>query len=185
MRFTSCEVRHYPHGIAVFGALPLGEMAGHTTTWKKEYGMRFMRADLAHALRASLVVVKSDAEAKVWLSGLGATKDNPDWLKSGDCGLSSETIYAVLANHPDIFARGSFSMCAPMDAEDFGKCHRLLARYPEWKSQLHKVAIACREFIPLVPAWDELTALYVGGQFREVSLRLRELSRPVALHPGA
>lgn len=77
-----------------------------------------------------------------------------DWLMSDDTGTSSKTICAVITgssmNYPDV----------PHDPSDFGRCHRLLSLFPEWRPRLHEVAEKYPMWGPMVAAWDELTALY-------------------------
>ena len=77
-----------------------------------------------------------------------------DWIISGDTGASSKTIFAVMVGsktvRPDV----------PHDPSDFGRCYRLLALFPEWRSRLHEVAEKYPMWGPLIGAWDELSALY-------------------------
>ena len=48
---------------------------------------------------------------------------------------------------------------APHDPDDFGRCHRLLQAFPEWRSRLDEMR-AHPGWGPLVDAWSELEALY-------------------------
>lgn len=77
-----------------------------------------------------------------------------DWLLGGDTGVSSKTICAVMTGSkmkgPDV----------PHDPSDFGRCHRLLILFPEWRARLHEMAEQFPMWGPMVEAWDELTALY-------------------------
>lgn len=168
------EIREYPKGIAVFGAIPLDMFGTLTKTWAKR-GFKLLFVPLAEALGATFVVVRSEADGKAWLKELGYGPENPDWLKSGDVGVSSKTIYATFTGQWHIFGRGMADGGAPHDADDFGRCHRLLKRYPEWVSRLSEVAEKCPAFAPLVPAWAELDALFVAGDFKAVSERIRWL----------
>lgn len=66
----------------------------------------------------------------------------------------------------------------PYDPEDFGRCHRLLFAFPEWRARLPEVAARYPEWVPFVAAWDELAALYVegeGGQAPKLYRRMREI----------
>jgi hypothetical protein len=76
------------------------------------------------------------------------------WIRNGDTGTSSETIWSVLSGHP------VKSYGIPYDPADFGRCYRLLTVMPEWRGRLHLVAAKFPKWEPLVAAWDELTALY-------------------------
>lgn len=81
-----------------------------------------------------------------------------EWLLSDDTGISSKTILAVMTLSrpqgtrwwPDV----------PHDPSDFGRCYRLLQKFPQWRRRLHEVADAYPMWGPMVAAWDELTALY-------------------------
>lgn len=80
-----------------------------------------------------------------------------EWLLSGNTGVSSKTICAVMTGSKK---GGSFSADVPYDPSDFGRCHRLLQQFPEWRDRLPEVAAAYPIWGPMVAAWDELTALY-------------------------
>lgn len=76
-----------------------------------------------------------------------------DWIGCGDTGLSSIAIWA----HFTGAARG---MDAPLDPSDFGRCHRLLAKFPEWRARIGEMA-GYRPWKRLAPRWDELEALFL------------------------
>jgi hypothetical protein len=82
-----------------------------------------------------------------------------EWIASGDTGLSSETIWHVLSGRP--FPSKHFRPSKPMDPADFGRCHRLLDKIPEWRARLPEVAAKYPAWSALVGAWDELTELYL------------------------
>lgn len=80
------------------------------------------------------------------------------WLRNGDTGLSSETIWSVMmGQYP---SRQHWRPTTPSDPSDFGRCYRLLEVMPEWRGRLEEVAEKYPEWRGLVDAWDELTALY-------------------------
>lgn len=78
------------------------------------------------------------------------------WLRNGDTGVSSETIFSVMTGHP-VRDYGY-----PYDPADFGRCYRLLKVMPSWRARLPEVASRFPEsaWPQLVAHWDELTALY-------------------------
>lgn len=84
-----------------------------------------------------------------------------DWLLSGDTGISSKTICAVMVGSK---VTGSFGPDVPHDNGDFGRCYKLLALFPEWRARLHEVAEQFPMWGPMVEAWSELTALYEKQQ---------------------
>ena len=78
-----------------------------------------------------------------------------EWIVSGDRGMSSETIWAVMmGTRPE---RPS----TPWDPDDFGRCHRLLMAIPEWRERLPEVAAVYPEWTALVEHWDEMVFLYL------------------------
>jgi hypothetical protein len=84
-----------------------------------------------------------------------------EWLDGPDTGQSSMAIVAAvteinLARYGDAARVGR----TPNDPSDFGRCYRLLKRFPDLYTQLAKVALKYPHWAPYVRAWDELTALY-------------------------
>ncbi len=82
-----------------------------------------------------------------------------EWLKSRDTGISSLTIFEVMTGinlrpgiliHPDL----------PYDPSDFGRCYRLLNKFPEWRVRLPEVAKLYPTWSGLIDNWAELTTLY-------------------------
>jgi hypothetical protein len=90
------------------------------------------------------------------LNDVSPTQEQWEWVISDDTGLSSKTIWSTLTGQvlPRLWAS------VPWDSADFGRCYRLLMRFPEWRARLPEVAAAHSEWKPLVARWDELTALY-------------------------
>lgn len=78
-----------------------------------------------------------------------------EWMMSGDTGISSKTICAVMTGCRNI---GGADL--PHDPDDFGRCYRLLILFPEWRPHLQEVADIFPIWGPMVRAWDELTELY-------------------------
>ena len=76
------------------------------------------------------------------------------WIRNGDTGVSSETIWSVMTGCPVRYAD------IPYDPSDFGRCYRLLKIMPSWRARLPKVAERYPKWGPMVEAWEELTALY-------------------------
>lgn len=104
--------------------------------------------------------------------------ESPDaWLTSGDVGISSATIWSVMTGRP--FPLRHFWPDTPCDPDDFGRCHRLLDRFPEWRARLDEVAEWYPNWKPLVREWDRMTALYLRdqptGRCAELYALMREL----------
>ena len=84
------------------------------------------------------------------------------------------TIWACLTGHGTESVMGDDGG-VPYDADDFGRCHRLLERLPEWRDRLPEVAAVVPAWAPLVVAWNELTRLYTTNERRMLDVRLREV----------
>jgi hypothetical protein len=97
------------------------------------------------------------------------------WFQGSDTGTSSMTIWSVMTGlavrHTDV----------PHDPDDFGRCYRLLQRFPEWSTRLDEVAAKFPAWGPLVRAWPELTRRYERALARNLKRapkmyrRIREL----------
>jgi len=106
------------------------------------------------------------------------------WLRSGDTGISSETIWSVMMGEPPPRYGGSI----PYDPADFGRCHRLLTLFPEWRARLPEVEAHDPMWGPLVREWDALTALYLEelptGEGRKLWARMQELEDEARILAG-
>ena len=79
------------------------------------------------------------------------------WIRSGDTGTSSKTIWYVMMGLP---WADSWGPSPPWDPDDFGRCYRLLVEFPQWRERLGEVAARYRSWGPLVREWARLTDLY-------------------------
>lgn len=114
-------------------------------------------------------VMRSCLDAKV------LTKD--EWWRCKDTGTSSKTIWLMMTGR--FHQHQSEPTGAPHDPDDFGRCYRLLKRFPEWRVQIVDMG-----FVPgwekLAENWGELEALYEeelpSGKCAKLYARMRELS---------
>ena len=90
------------------------------------------------------------------------------WIDGNDTGTSSETIWHILTQLPGKVFKYGF----PRDADDFGRCARLIEFIPEWATRLGEVAERCSEWKPIVANWDRLTDLYACGEARKLDALL-------------
>jgi len=81
-----------------------------------------------------------------------------EWLKGPDTGTSSRTIVAAI--HGSWGWGGVERGSVPCDPDDFGRCHRLLERFPELRADFPTVATKYPEWAPFVREWPKLEALY-------------------------
>ena len=80
-----------------------------------------------------------------------------EWLNTGARGISSETIFEVMADHD--LGMGRWRWCTPQDPSDFYRCYLLIQLFPEWKSELHKVSDKHPHWKPIIDNWDKLCSL--------------------------
>ena len=72
-----------------------------------------------------------------------------EWLALRDDGLSSRCIAAVMCGTKH---DGSY----PRDGDDFGRCERLLERYPAWRQRFHEMREVGPIWCALVDQWTEI-----------------------------
>ena len=89
--------------------------------------------------------------------GGSEAKRRQEWLMSGDTGVSSKAIFAVLTG-----SKVTRTDNWPSDPSDFGRCYRLLERFPEWKDRMDEVAKALPAWHPLILYWNEIEMLYLN-----------------------
>ncbi|MCA8962419.1 MAG: hypothetical protein KDC38_17965 [Planctomycetes bacterium] len=110
------------------------------------------------------------------LEAIGSRDLESEWIAGSDTGISSKVIWSVMTGREVPCPHGPD---VPHDPADFGRCHRLLARFPAWRSRMHEVAAVYPEWRGLVDRWDELTALYLeelpSGSAPKTWRRMREL----------
>lgn len=106
------------------------------------------------------------------------------WLASGDTGISSETIALRMCGIPS--GRTPVALSHPRDADDFGRCWRLLEFYPDWRARFANVMRpASPSWAALVERWDEIAAAYwrdaaiPANQRRETYQLMRSILGPV------
>jgi hypothetical protein len=86
-----------------------------------------------------------------------------DWLLSGDVGASSELIFRKMIGNN---LRVGF---VPNDYSDFGRCYRLLKRFPEWKDKLYIVGNESITWGRIIEKWDFLCV-----EYEKIDIKSRE-----------
>ena len=101
-----------------------------------------------------------------------------EWLTSDDCGLSSTTIACVMAGV------ACSRPATPADYADFGRCRRLLQRFPRFRGRLDEVSEAYLEWHPIVARWTALTTAHQENDSMKVHELLKaaraDVDRPTA-----
>jgi hypothetical protein len=105
---------------------------------------------------ARLVLAQADelASLRMELANLRSGQvDRPilTWMAGTDSGASSESLASC---HLGLTPR--FGWMEPADSADFGRCYRLLVRFPEVRSCVDKLAQKHTGWAKLAPIWDEL-----------------------------
>jgi hypothetical protein len=81
------------------------------------------------------------------------------WFLSGDTGASSETMFHVFTGlKKEKWAPGAI----PIDSWDFGRCYRLLQRFPEFRKNLQKIVkmYPCSRWEYVIDIWPTLESVY-------------------------
>lgn len=82
------------------------------------------------------------------------------WLRSGDTGMSSLTIAAVMEQDATIAAMNRGHGSHPLDPSDLGRCLRLLDIVPSYRQNLQVMKSVSPQWNVLITHWEELEALY-------------------------
>lgn len=77
------------------------------------------------------------------------------WIVSGETGLSSRAIWAVMMGAV-IEPLPRFGYPPPRDPDDFRRCLLLFSYFPEWRVRIGEVAEKFPEWRPVVAAWGDI-----------------------------
>lgn len=183
-------IERHRFGVVVRGSIPTDDLVALSKVWERN-GMDTMAFGIATALGVTFAVCaqtdveKWEAEINDGVKQRHAGDEQLVWFFGTDTGISSATIFSVLADQKAIRdgarASAQFRPDVPHDPSDFGRCHRLLERFPAWRQRLAEVAEAYPDWKPFVEHWDELTALYLEesptGRCPKLYYRMQELTR--------
>jgi hypothetical protein len=178
------RVEQTEYGVVIYGSLPVDDLVAFSKAWKKR-GLIYCRIDIASVLGATLVVT-DEKRGELWLEEVKANAKRLadgdaelEWIKGPDTGMSSLTIMSVLSEKYHQPGRHEVRGEYPLDPDDFGRCYRLLERFPEWRKRLAEVAAKYPKWKPLVDAWGELEELWrkesPTGTCKQLYKRMREL----------
>lgn len=82
-----------------------------------------------------------------------------EWILSDDTGTSSKCIWSVMMGVD--LKEHHFYAGTPSDPSDFGRCYRLLEKFPQWKARLKEVGAKYPHWNKLIESWGECEALYL------------------------
>lgn len=162
-------IEKHPRFIGIRGPVPMAEL-GAILEYAKSCEMEFMDIGMAQVHGLTFLIT-----SKRWSKELRKEHDNrmrnvpqPErWLRGYDTGTSSLTIYEAMTG-----TKSGGGGSAPLDADDFGRCYRLLKIMPEWRTRLKEVSDKHPAWRPIVARWDELEQAYEGKQYERVGIIL-------------
>jgi hypothetical protein len=101
------------------------------------------------------------------------------WLDSGDVGMSSQSIWFAMMGHTQQYVEH------PSDSDDFGRCYRLLQRFPEWRWHLDRMATKSETWKEMHRRWPEMERLYEAKSYTMLYRVLQECRGLTPLPDGA
>lgn len=185
-------VEQYPAGLLLVAPSPL-ELSSVLLRALGAEGYRLVDVAVGQVL-GGVALTKTAEDGKRWRAELDerareASGGDPEleWLLGTDTGSSSRTLFSVLAERFAHRAGWVYERAAagggrgwhstPADASDFGRCFRLLERFPAWRERLHQVVERFPAWRGLVEVWPELEAAYSVGELGRVAELLERARR--------
>lgn len=104
------------------------------------------------------------------------TRKYIEWFNGDDTGISSCTLLCI-----HLRVKHRYGLDAPYDVADFGRCFRVVEKFPEIRDSFPKVARRVKAFRGILKHWDQLCDLYRTGVRRkaermpELYARIKEL----------
>jgi hypothetical protein len=158
------------HAVIIRGSCPIDFWTAIAKVAEKEYGYDRMDYCMAGTLSATAVFTsKEDSKTmrEEHDANIAHLQDWERWLSGWDVGLSSLTMFHAMKLEVYIprYVRWWTidKWCLPSDADDLGRCVRLLDALPELRADIDMVAFVYPEWKPILEKWDELEALYREG----------------------
>ena len=163
---NTCEylLECHPHGLVLKAppgksGVPLTALRDATKLGEPNW---VIHPGLANALQA-VAVMGAPKACEQWRTEIEAWLEQnvPElierWLRGTDIGSSSAAIAFALSGRTNWSGMGRKGD-PPHDAGDFGRCERLLNRFPEWRARLPEVAARWPDsaWPKLVPEWERL-----------------------------
>lgn len=133
-----------------------------------------------HVIFAVATQVESDAWEKEIAYQLDPLSPQVRWWRGTDVGQSSAALFHVFCDESLKWCSNEMGCSAtPSDADDFGRCHRLLVLFPEWRSRLVEVAMKYPNtaWPKIVARWSELETAHEAALPEVVRVILRECEK--------
>lgn len=102
--------------------------------------------------------------------------DYEAWWKGPDSGLSSKALMVELLDFPDLpwIDYGDYLYRVPADADDFGRCFRMITAFPELRARID-LPTRNPTWSKFFPVWQALEDLYMDAKDHELYLQLESL----------
>lgn len=196
MHTPQFSIERHAHGWAIMAApgqigVPLDALSLVSPLFTKDARLC---PGIANAIGATFAVPDSGLARAAWEKEItealesSSVSHEAKWLRGTDTGASSRTMFFhLVAGEQATF--GLMMECragrspeamrdVPHDADDFGRCARLLRRFPQWRVRLPLLAekLPHTTWPKLVAEWDELTAIHDNGG--SVTNTLRRINTP-------
>lgn len=118
---------------------------------------------------AHTVIAHSPEHFKKWREEVDAECAKMDthtgWIHGTDTGISSEALYRACRDG------ARFSGKTPRDADDFGRCIRMVRRFG-YESKLPEIAKELPDWSPILNNWRVFELLYDEGKHDEITTLL-------------
>lgn len=137
---------------------------------------------------ASVFAIATPKDATAWEAEIAEVLEKaalpPElkWLRGADTGASSKTLFFHLCGGNYAWqveasgGKGFDRMTdVPHDADDFGRCNRLLTKFPAWRERLPEMAVKLphTKWPKLVAIWHELEQLDSPMKRNELTRRIQ------------
>jgi hypothetical protein len=125
---------------------------------------------IGQTYRPCVWAIATKENANAWIAeierALQHLSRDARWWRGTSVGAASAAIFSVLSRSEFTGTAGHYSRGeTPRDAGDFGRCRNLLSLFPEWRTDLARVAEAfpSSKWPAIIARWDELDALPPDG----------------------
>lgn len=130
--------------------------------------IEFLNPRQTNAIIAAANSILFEMEKPTTLTSPGMGLDA--WLKSDDTGMSSLFMAGFLGKFSRPYA-------FPQDADDFGRCQRLLIAVPEFADRSVLLRLASPQWARLVDRWPELSELMDQKKYDQVNAIIKECGK--------
>lgn len=140
----------------------------------------FLDAGISSALNA-IFAIGTEAECKAWRSEIEEQleKDVKDpyrrWLFGTDTGVSSITMFSEMIDNTDLRLEALSRIRdpdIPHDSSDFGRCYRLLQKFPEFGKRWAKLVEKHAAWRLYADNWSTLEARWAAKEYVAVNAML-------------